>query len=315
MPSRTYAVIGAGAVGGFYGARLARAGFDVHFLLRGDYDHVARHGLAVESKDGDFILPRVRAYRRAADLPRCDVVLLALKATQNALLPELLPPAMRDGGVVVVMQNGLEMEDEVAAIAGPGRVAGAACYLCSTKAGPGRIRHLDYGQIVLGEHATSGPAEGDRLRRIADDFRAAGVPVEITDDLVRARWKKLAWNIPFSGLEVALGCDTEAIVNDPHGAALAESVMRDVLAAARACGKPLPDDVVPALMDLTRRMTPYRASLWVDYAAGRPMEIEPIFGNPVRAALRAGYRPILVEALYRTLRVLDRRRACGPARG
>jgi len=314
--SRRYAVVGAGAVGGFYGARLARAGLDVHFLLHGDYDHVARHGLVVESRDGDFALPRVQAYRRAADLPRCDVVLVALKTTHNRLLPELLPPALADGGVALVMQNGLGMEEEAAAVAGAGRVAGAACYLCSNKAGPGRIRHLDYGQVVLGEHAADPaappPGPTGRLRRIAEEFRQAGIGVELSDDLVRTRWKKLAWNIPFSGLEVVLGADTETIMNNPHGAALAESLMRDVLAAARACGKPLPDDVVPEMMKLTRRMRPYRASLRIDYESGRPMEIEAIFGNPVRAALRAGYRPVLIEAVYRALLVLDRRRAPAP---
>ena len=99
--SRRYAIIGTGALGGFYGARLQRAGCDVHFLLHSDYEHVRQHGLVIESKDGDFVLPRINAYRDARDMPACDVIIVALKAIQNHLLPSLLP---RDG-VVTLMQN------------------------------------------------------------------------------------------------------------------------------------------------------------------------------------------------------------------
>src|SRR5512138_1515331 len=112
--SRRYAILGTGALGGFYGARLCRAGAEVCFLLRGDFEHVRQHGLRVDSKDGDFVLPHVQAFRDVRDMPRCDVVAIALKATQNHLLPALLPPVLAKGGTVLLMQNGLGYEAEVA---------------------------------------------------------------------------------------------------------------------------------------------------------------------------------------------------------
>ena len=140
---RSYAIIGTGALGGFYGARLHRAGAEVHFLLHSDHDHVRRHGLKVQSKNGDFHLPQVNAHGRAEDMPRCDVVLVALKTTHNHLLPGILPHVVKDDGVVLVIQNGLGMEHDVARIVGPARVMGGLSFLCSNKVGPGHIRHLD----------------------------------------------------------------------------------------------------------------------------------------------------------------------------
>ncbi len=107
MCNRKYAILGTGALGGFYGAKLQKTGLDVHFLLRSDYEHVKKYGLVVESKDGDFTLPQVNAYQDIETMPQCDVVIVALKTTQNYLLPKLLPSVIKDGGVVLVLQNGL----------------------------------------------------------------------------------------------------------------------------------------------------------------------------------------------------------------
>lgn len=309
---RSYAIIGTGAVGGYYGGLLARAGFDVHFLLRSDYEHVREHGLRIESKDGDFSLPQVRAYARAADLPPCDVAVIALKTTSNHLLSELLPPAVREDGAVLTLQNGLGPEEEAARVVGDRRVLGGLCFLCSMKAGPGRIRHLDYGQITMGEYNPNpaGPAVGitERLRAIAADFRAAGVNVALCEDLRVARWKKLLWNIPFNALSIILDAATDAIMRDPHTEALARAAMEDVQAAARACGYTIEDSAIEENLELTRRMAPYRSSMKIDYDEGRPLETEAIYGNPLRAALAAGYRPPIIESFYRLLKFLEARR-------
>ena len=118
MLNRTYAILGTGALGGYYGACLQRAGLDVHFLLHSDYEHVCQHGLVIESPDGNFTLPHVNAYSNVAKMPPCDVVVVALKTTQNYLLPEMLPAVVKDDGVVLVLQNGLGIEEEVARIVG-----------------------------------------------------------------------------------------------------------------------------------------------------------------------------------------------------
>ena len=305
MEPRSYAIIGTGALGGFYGARLQRAGCDVHFLLHTDYEHVARHGLICESKDGDFALPRVNAYRDVRDMPRCDVVVVALKAMQKHLLPELLPPVVKDGGAVLVMQNGLGGDEEVAKIVGPQRVMGGLCFLCSNKVGPGHIRHLDYGHVVLSEFSQRGVSE--RMRGIADDFQRAAIPIQLAEDLAIGRWQKLVWNIPYNGLSVILNATTAELMADPHTRVLAEQIMWEVVTDAAACGRCIAPDFVQEMLDRTDRMKPYRTSMKIDFDERRPMEVEAIFGNPLRATQQAGAKSPLIETLYRHLKFLDAR--------
>jgi len=206
MSNRTYAILGTGALGGFYGAKLQKAGNDVHFLLHRDYKHVGTRGLIVNSKDGDFNLPKVNAYNDAKNMPKCDVVVVALKTTQNHLLPKMLPTVVKDDGVVLILQNGFGIEEEIAEIVGSDKVMGRLCFLCSNKIAPGHIHHLDYGQIKLGEYALNYNPVGitNRMQLIQEDFEGAGIKIELTEDLKGTRWQKLVWNIPYNGLSVVL---------------------------------------------------------------------------------------------------------------
>lgn len=152
MDKRTYAILGTGALGGFYGAKLQKSGLEVHYLLKSDYQQVRENGLIIESKDGDFTLPQVNAHNNVDKMPPCDVVIISLKTTQNQLLPHLLPPIVKDDGVVLVLQNGLDIEAEVAEIVNNVSIIGGLCFLCANKVASGHIHHLDYGQITLGEY-------------------------------------------------------------------------------------------------------------------------------------------------------------------
>jgi 2-dehydropantoate 2-reductase len=303
-------MIGTGALGGFYGGRLARSGCDVHFLLHGDYEHVRDHGLRVDSVDGDFRLPHVNAYGAAADMPRCDVVAVALKTTANDALADILPHVVADDGVVLVLQNGLGIERQVADIVGPARVMGGLCFLCSIKAGPGHIRHLDYGYVTLGEYDAAGRPGGisRRMRTIGEDFSAAGIRVHYAEDLVLARWKKLVWNIPFNGLCVVLDTTTDRVMADQAARTLAEQLMREVAASALAAdGRDIPEPFIASQLADTARMTPYSPSMLLDRRAGRPMEIEAIFGAPAAAARAAGRPAARIETMYHLLKCLDRK--------
>jgi 2-dehydropantoate 2-reductase len=307
--ARRYAIIGTGGVGGFYGGRLARGGCDVHFLVHSDFDHVRRHGLRVDSPDGDFVLPRVQAYADAAGLPPCDVVVLALKTTQNHLLPLLLPPALAPEGVVLVLQNGFGIEEEVAGLVGPDRAMGGLCFLCSSKVGPGHIQHLDYGFVTLAEFSGDGRPRGvtGRMRAIASDLGAAGIEVRLAEDLLRARWEKLVWNIPFSGLSVVLDATSDELMADLRTRHLVEALMREVAAAAGACGRTIGDEFIQHMLDLTLKMKPYRTSMKIDCGRKRPMEVEAIFGNALRAARNAGAGCPRIEMLYELLKFMDAR--------
>ncbi|BCL35302.1 putative 2-dehydropantoate 2-reductase [Nostoc sp. MS1] len=304
-----YAVLGTGALGGYYGAKLQKAGLDVHFLLKSDYEQVSQHGLIVESKDGDFTLPQVNAYNDVAKIPQCDVVVVALKTTQNHLLAKLLPPVVKDNGVVLVLQNGLGIEEEITKIVGKVHVIGGLCFLCSNKVGAGHIRHLDYGHITLGEYIEGYAATGitDRMQQIGNDFQAAGIEIELSTDLLLGRWKKLMWNIPYNGLSVVLNARTDELMADTYTRILVEQIMREVQAGANSMGRTIPDSFMQTMLDYTVKMKPYRTSMKIDYDECRPLEVEAIVGNPLRKAQALGVNLPQISCLYHQLKFLDRR--------
>lgn len=305
--SKTYAIIGTGAIGGFYGAKLVRAGFDVHFLARSDFGHIRDHGLVIDSKDGNFTLPRVNVYNNAANMPPCDVVAITLKATANHILPDVLPLVVKKNGIVLVIQNGFGYEEEVAEIVGPDRVLGVLCFICSYKAGPGHIQHLDFGHITVAQYTKDGSPSGitPHMQDIAGDFTKAGISVHTAPDLATARWKKLVWNVPYSGLSVVLSATTDTLNKNHHSRGLVESLMREVCAAAAACGHPIEEDFIAEMLEYTDAMMPYRTSMKIDFDEKRPMEVEAIFGNPLRAAEKAGAKVPGMEMLYRELKYMD----------
>ncbi|WP_287128581.1 putative 2-dehydropantoate 2-reductase [Candidatus Cyanaurora vandensis] len=294
-------MLGTGAVGGLYGAMLHRAGQEVHFLVHRDYAWVRDHGLRVTTKTEDFTL-EVSAYDQVGAMPRCDVVLIALKATQNHLLLQLLPPVLKADGLAVLLQNGLGAEEWLADLVGAEWVVGGLCFLCANQVGPGHIHHLDYGEITLGTWLAS---ETGRLVPLIKILQQAGIAVQLTPDLPLARWRKLLWNIPFNGLSVLLGATTQAIMENPHSRALAEALMIEVQDLAQAVGHPLPPGLTAQLLDHTRQMQPYQTSMKLDYDRGRPLEVEAIFGNPLRQGKLHGQLAPCITTLYQLLKALD----------
>ena len=307
-----FAVIGTGALGGFYGGLLARAGKDVHFLTRSDAEHIRSHGLRIESKLGDYHLPVVNVYSSVHDMPKCDCILVALKSTQNHVLPDVLPALMHDDSVVLVLQNGLHVEQAARAVVGPGRVAGGCCFLCSNKVGPGHIRHLDYGKVLMGPYrglddSEPGPSM-ERLLSIQQEMTSVGIDCNSTESLTLARWRKLMWNIPFNGLSVILNANTNRIMQSADSRALAESIVREVRQTACDCGHYIELEFVQYMMDETDDMVPYDSSMRLDFLAGRPIEVEAIYGNALRAAERANVQSPIMRVLYHQLKFLAEHR-------
>jgi len=311
--SDTFAIIGAGALGGYYGARLHKVGRTVHFLFNRDYDHVREHGLRVVSEPhGDFSVPAadLHAYGSPQDLPPSDVVLVCLKTTHNHLLPDILPHVVTDGGVVVLMQNGLGEEQRVADMTGVGdrvTILGGLAFLCSNKVGPGDIHHLDYGHLRFGQFTPDGSDTGvtDTLRSIGDTFKDAGLPVDLEPNLALARWKKLVWNVPFNGLSVVLNRTTDVIVGHPDTRQHAADLMTEVQTGAAACGHAIEQHFLDAMMRNTDKMVAYKPSMMLDHEQRRPLEIEAIYGNPIRAARDAGVDLPRMAELYDRLRAID----------
>jgi 2-dehydropantoate 2-reductase len=296
-----YGVIGTGALGGFYGGMLARAGREVHFLLRGDYEYVRENGLRVDSVNGDFRLPAVNAYAAADAMPLCDVVLVCVKTTENSDLPNLLRPLLRSGSVVLMLQNGLGVEQDLAARLPEAEIAGGLAFICSQKTGPGHIRHLDYGKLDIGSHNVKNTVI---LEKVIDDFRAAGVPAELSEDLQFARWRKLVWNVPLNGLTVVMNTTTDRLVKHDSSRRLVYEIMFEVIHGANRCGVGLKESLAQKMIDMTLEMIPYAPSMKLDYDNRRPMEIEYIYSRPVQTAARAGFDMPKVAMLENQLRFI-----------
>ncbi|MBN2162186.1 MAG: putative 2-dehydropantoate 2-reductase [Pontiellaceae bacterium] len=303
-PKNTYTIVGTGAVGGYYGALLQRAGHDVRFLLNRDYEHVLENGLVIESRNGDFCLPSVHAFSSADQVPRSDVVIVALKTTANHLLPEILPRLLCRHGVVLTLQNGLGSEAAIAESIGADRILGGLCFLCSSKIAPGHIRHLDYGLITIGEYTPDGVPAGvtPRMKTIGKEMETAGIPIRLIEDLMLARWKKLVWNIPFNGMSVIHDLLTDELVRREDTRNRCRIMMDEVAAAAEVCARPIEQAFINKMMTDTEKMRPYAPSMKLDYDRGNPMEIESIYGNPLRLAKRAGVLMPETERLYDQLK-------------
>lgn len=293
-----YAVVGTGAIGGYYGGRLAHSGKNVSFLFNTEYEYVVENGLQVDSVAGDFCINPIKAYKSTFDMPKCDVVLVALKSTNNHMLPQILPPLLHSNTVVMLVQNGLGLEAQLSSVLPSQPIAGAAAFICSSRVGPGHICHADYGALTAGFHQN---AKSEILQQVKIDFEQAGVPFTITQDLNEVRWRKLVWNIPYNGLTVVMNTSTDKLMNSQHARTLITDLMNEVISGASACGVEIEHEFVDKMLKMTDNMTPYLPSMKLDYDNGRKMEIEAIYSNPIRMAKSSGYYMRKTEMLEQQL--------------
>src|SRR5213595_3912630 len=268
------AVVGSGAIGSYYGAKLAYAGSDVHFLMRGDLSEVHRAGLYVRGKGENFRLAEVNCYNSTKEIGPCDLVLIAVKATSNTDLVDLVPPLLQRRTMLLTLQNGLGNEEFLAEHFGAKRVLGAICFICLSRTSSTEVERYDYGHIKIGEH---GRAPQLRTQEVAGEFTRGGVQCSVVENLALERWRKLVWNIPFNGLSVvAGGIDTEAILSDDYLREECLALMDEVILAANQCGLPLPAAEAQVQIKRTEAMGAYRPSTLIDFQARRPLEIEAI---------------------------------------
>lgn len=294
------ALIGAGAVGIYYGGRLAQHGENISFLLRSDHPDVVRDGLRVESVHGDFHLPNVNAALTTEEIGPVDLVIVAWKATANRHLAEVLPPLLHQNTQVLTLQNGLGNCEAIEAIAGPDRVLGGLCFVCINRMAPGHVRHTAGGRVAIGEWR---PDDRGRATEIVHRFRAAGIPAESADRLDEAQWQKLVWNVPFNGLAIAEGgVTTDVLLASPSIEAEIRALMAEIIAAARALGMNLTYELIDFNVNRTRPMGPYRPSSMIDFLAGREVELGPIWEEPLRRATAAGVAMPHLECLVRRIR-------------
>lgn len=301
------AVVGAGAVGAYHGVRLARAGHEVHFLLRSDYEIVRERGFEIHDRGEKYVVP-VHAHKSPEEIGACDLVLIALKTTANAQFPKLLPPLVGAGTTLLTLQNGLGNVEALGALFGAENVVGGLCYVTINRLAPGVIANLGGTRLWLGEGDGGAPRE--RTFSLVKTFCDAGMPAEAKNSLEETLWKKLCWNIPFNGLAIAGGdiaCD--ALLASPELVELSWKLMREVQAAARSRGCEISDDHLQKQFDVTARCGAYLPSSLLDYRAGREVEIESIWGEPLRRGNANGIAMPHLETLYLLLKALCGKRS------
>lgn len=306
-------IIGTGAIGGFYGMLLARAGHDVHFLLRSEYAAVVERGLQLNSSvHGALHLMPVQAYQNIGDMPQCDWLLVGAKTTANAELAPLITRAAAPGAKVVLLQNGLAVEDELRPLLSDDlHLLGGLCYICVHRSAPGVIEHQALGAINLAYH--SGPLDDDEARLAlveegASLLRSTGLDSAAMRDLAQTRWQKLVWNVPYNGLSVLLDADTRRLMDNADSRALIADMMNEVVSAAQALGYAMPENYADRLLAATQRMPDYLPSMYHDFAQRRPAELHAIYEAPLAAADSAGFDMPKVRALYQALRFIQARR-------
>lgn len=298
-----YGIIGTGAIGGFYGGKLAKAGQEVHFLLHKDYEYVKQNGLQVDSCDGPFHLDGVNAYNDTTAMPPCDVVLVCLKSINNGMLKTLLPPLLHQRTLVVLIQNGIGVEEDVQRDFPGVQLAAGLAFICSAKTEPGRVNHQCYGSINLANYSCRDEA---LMAAVVAEFREAGIETGFVE-YHEARWKKAVWNMPFNGMTVALHAQTDELLKHPETRQLIRDQMMEVVGASRALGVNGVDEAfVEKMIRMTDEMTPYSPSMRLDYDFHRPMEIHYLYTRPIEIAREAGYRMPKLEMLEAELKFLEK---------
>lgn len=278
------AILGAGALGCYYGARLAEAGHDVCFIARSTCAPMQHKGLKVSSVNGDIFLPKPQCCHTAQECGPVDLVLVSWKTSANTQFASALPALLRDNTEVMTFQNGMGNAEEIAQYVPASHVFVGLCFVCCMMDQPAVITHLEGGKINVAplradEHGF------ERAQSLAVLLQNAKVPAQAFRNPEEIFWTKLSWNIPFNGLCLAHGgISIRQLFSMPGEAERARRIMKEVCLTAEMRGFPLPMDLVEEQMERTSRMGEFIPSSAVDYLRGRPVEYQAIWGTPLSRA-------------------------------
>lgn len=297
-------IIGAGAIGSFYGAILKRAGCTVSAVVRSEYDAVKAHGFRFESPLGD-ISWKPDHLCKDGDRPDStpDYVILATKVLPGSDRAGLVRPWVGEGTNIVLIQNGLDIERELADAFPDNPIISCLAFIAVSRVAPGEIKHNAYGRLVMGRYPSG---LDNHCQALSDLFVEGGIDIKLTEEVVRERWLKCVWNTPFNPLSVlANGADTYTMLDTPGGEKLVREMMQEVIDAAEADGHPLPPQIIDSNIDGTRKMPAYKNSMALDYLNDRPIELDAILGNVVAIAQKHGVPVPRLETMLAALRMRD----------
>ena len=298
-------VFGTGGVGGYFGGRLAHAGEDVTFIARGEHLRAIRNdGLKVDCPKGNFVVFPAKATDDVREVGEVDLVVLGVKAWQVPEAARAIKPAIGSNTTVLPLQNGVDAVSQLVNELGPESVIGGLCRIISFVVAPGHIRHAGYTpSIIIGELDNR---RTDRITKIEQMFKRAGLEITLAADIQVALWIKFLFIASFSGVGAIANAPAGVLRTDPKWRAQMIEAMEEIYALAHTRGIDLPPDSVDKVMASVDGLAEdATSSMHRDIAAGKPSELEAQNGAVVRMAREAGVDVPIHELIYRTLRPLE----------
>ena len=301
------AVVGAGAVGCFFGGRLAQAGRAVTLIGRPEHvDAINRDGLWIDSQDFCGAIP-VTASVSVSDAARADLILLSVKSADTVAIAKTLSPVLRPDALILSLQNGVDncarLRPYIAQAAFP-----AVVYVAVGMQGPGRVKHFGRGELVIGDPEPNSSSQfDDSLCTIAGIFESAGIPCSVSPDIKRALWKKFLVNCTYNGISALGQVPYGAMVQVPQIQSLIEALTDEFIQVAQAEGVDLTrEEAALANQSIAQTMPGQRSSTAQDLARGKPTEIDYLNGIVVEIAHRHGISVPTHRTIYGLVKMLER---------
>ena len=299
-------VMGAGAVGGYFGARLAEAGNHVFFVARGTHlETIREKGLRLRSPGGDLDL-KLPASDRAAEAGVVELVFLAVKAQDVEKSLDQIQDCVGPETIILTVQNGVEAEDKVSSRFGREKVLAGVAYIGVRVEEPGLIVHTTLGRLAIGELDGS---TTPRLQRVERVIKEVGIPVTISENIMTTKWRKLVWNAAYNPVSVVTGLKTRAMAKSAELRPVLTHIMEEVMAVAAAEGCHLDkEEILGTTFQFTASLDNVKTSMLQDFEKGKPLETEGITGVVVRKGREHGVPTPVNETIYKLVKVLEMKR-------
>ena len=302
-------MVGAGSVGGYFGAHLAKHNPNVSFLLRPKtLAAVQRNGLTIRSASGTLVVHPPCA-SSPQQLPEPDLIILAVKAYDLDEVLSQIEPVLTEQTVFLTLQNGIDTEDRIIARHKRDCVVGGVAYIYSKIVSPGVIDHYKKGNVVIGELMGH---ESERLLQIRDLFAAAGIPCQLSKDIRRSKWEKMCWNCVFNPLTVLIDDKVSKALDHPEMMAVIRQIVGEITAVSAALKVPLPPDMPERVVKWTQEIRDIHTSMYDDWKAGRQTEIRNLNGYIVEQGRRLGVPTPVNEALTAMIKTITEKDRSGP---
>ncbi len=302
---RKVLIVGAGAVGGYFGGRLCRSGSDVTFLVRPQaYEQISNKGLEIKSIDGDFLV-HPPLIQKVSQIASVDLIILAVKCYDVAEVLKELKPLVEQGATILTLQNGISTEEEILAYYRRDCVVAGVAFITAKQVAAGFIEHSENGMISLGE--LSG-AQSDRVAAMVELFLNNGISCYLKPNILQAKWEKLCWNATFNPLSVILDSPVSFVLDsDPLLERVGEAI-GEVVAVAAAEGLSINPKVIENTLSATEPLRRFYTSMYEDFKKGKPTEIEYLNGEVIRRGEKHGIPTPMNKMLYALMKGLEMKR-------